>query len=196
MMAATVVPARSCSIATTCAFLLPARVLATAEVAITGTGRFDDLRLVVFAGRERVVALGLDFVLVMGSSRGLRDAIRRTTSAPPRQMTQRGSAQKPRLSGSHCPQQCSVCSGMPVHSEQDDSSFPAAGSRRFTCLHWKTIIGPRPTCSVIVVTSGCSRTEANANLHGMIWLGEGAAITDIAMGGHPILEGKNELMTG
>jgi hypothetical protein len=30
----------------------------------------------------------------------------------------------------------------------------------------------------------------------MIWLGEEAAITDIAMGGRPILEGKDELMTG
>ena len=95
MMAAIVVPARSRSIATTCAFLVPARVLGGApEAAPTGTGRFDDLRLAVLTGRERVTVLSLDFVLVMGSSRGLRDAIRRTTSAPPRQITRRGSAQK------------------------------------------------------------------------------------------------------
>ena len=93
MMAAIVVPARSWSIATTCACLVPARVLAsTPEAAPTGTVRFDDLRLAV--GCERVTVLGLDFVLAMGPSQGLRDAIRRTTSTPPRQMTRRGSAQK------------------------------------------------------------------------------------------------------
>ena len=92
MMAVIVVPARSRSIATTCAFLVPARVLGGApEAAATGTGRFDDLRLVVF-GRARVIAFGLD--LVLGASGGLRDAIRRTTSAPPRQVTRRGPAQK------------------------------------------------------------------------------------------------------
>jgi hypothetical protein len=92
-MAAIVVPARSCSIATTSAFLVPARVLAgVPETASTAARRFDDLRFAV--GRERVTILGLDFVLVMGASQGLRDAIRRTTSTPPRQMTWRGSAQK------------------------------------------------------------------------------------------------------
>src|SRR5262249_27518287 len=65
----------------------------------------------------------LDFVLVMGPSRGLRDAIRRTTSAPLRRMTRQGSTQKSHLSASQSAQQCSVCSGMPVHSEQDDCSF-------------------------------------------------------------------------
>src|SRR6516165_11755175 len=93
MMAAIVVPARSRSIATTCAFLVPARVLGAPEAVPTGTGRFDDLRLIVF-GRARVMAFGLDLVLVMGASGGLRDAIRRTTSAPPRQVTRRGPAQK------------------------------------------------------------------------------------------------------
>ena len=122
MMAAIVVPA--CSIATTCAFLLPARVLASEpEAASTGTGRFDDLLLAVFTVRELVTVLRLDFVLVMGPSQGLRDAIRRTTSAPPRQMTRRGSAQKPRLSGSKFSQQRSVCREMPVHFEQDDCAF-------------------------------------------------------------------------
>ena len=73
---------------------MPARVLATApEVAPWGIGRLDDLRLVVF-GRARVIAFGLDLVLVMGASGGLRDAIRRTTSPPPRQVTRRGPAQK------------------------------------------------------------------------------------------------------
>jgi hypothetical protein len=124
MMAAIVVPARSRSIATTCACLVPARVLASApETAPTDTDRFDDLRLAVFAGRDPVAVLRLDFVLVMGPSQGLRDAIRRTTSAPPRQMTRRGSAQKPRLSGSKFSQQRSVCREMPVHFEQDDCSF-------------------------------------------------------------------------
>jgi hypothetical protein len=33
---------------------------------IPATGRFDDLRLAVFTGRERVAVLSLDFVLVMG----------------------------------------------------------------------------------------------------------------------------------
>jgi hypothetical protein len=89
-MAAFIVPARSCSIATTCAFLLPARVLATApEAAMTGIGS-DDLVLADFTGRALVTVIVLDFVLVMGSSRGLRDAIRRTTSTPPRPMTRRG----------------------------------------------------------------------------------------------------------
>jgi hypothetical protein len=74
--------------------LVPARVLGGAPEAVpTGTGRFDDLRLIIF-GRARVIAFGLDLVLVMGASRGLRYAIRRTTSAPPRQVTRRGSAQK------------------------------------------------------------------------------------------------------
>jgi hypothetical protein len=95
MMAAIVVPARSFSMARTWAFLVPLRALASVpEPASTGSGRFDDLRLAVFAGRERVTVLSLDFVLVMGASQGLRDAIRRTTSAPPRCMTRRGSAQK------------------------------------------------------------------------------------------------------
>ena len=77
------------------AFLVPVRALPSVpETASTGTGRFDDLRLAVFTGRELVSVLGLDFVLVMGASQGLRDAIRRTTSAPPRQMTRRGTAQK------------------------------------------------------------------------------------------------------
>jgi TolB-like protein/Flp pilus assembly protein TadD len=94
MMAAIVVPARSRSIATTCAFLVPARVLGGApEDAPTGTDRLDDLRLVGF-GRARVMAFGLDLVLLMGASGGLRDAIRRTASAPPRQVARRGSAQK------------------------------------------------------------------------------------------------------
>ena len=95
MMAAIVVPARSCSMARTWAFLVPVRALVSVpETASAGIGRFDDLRLAVFTGRERVTVLSLDFVLVMGSSRGLRDAIRRTTSAPPRYMTRWGSAQK------------------------------------------------------------------------------------------------------
>src|SRR6516225_9014268 len=69
MMAAIVVPARSCSIARTCACLVPARVLATApEVEPWGIGRLDDLRL-VFAGRERVRVVSLDFLLGMGSSK-------------------------------------------------------------------------------------------------------------------------------
>ena len=75
---------------------MPARVLGGApEAAPKGTGRFDDLRLVVF-GRARVIAFGLDLVLVlvMGTSGVLRDAIRRTTSVPPRQVTRRGPAQK------------------------------------------------------------------------------------------------------
>ena len=59
---------------------MPARVFAVGlEAALRGTCRFDDLRLVVFTGRERVAVFRLDFVLVMGSSQGLRDAIRRTT---------------------------------------------------------------------------------------------------------------------
>src|SRR5215475_3606621 len=92
-MAAIVVPARSCSIETTCAFFVPARVLASAHEAVsTGTGRFDDLRLAV--GRERVGDLRLECALVIGSSRGLRDAVRRTTSTPLRQMTRRGWTQK------------------------------------------------------------------------------------------------------
>jgi len=33
-----------------------------------GTGRFDDLRLAVFTGRERVAVFRLDFVLVTGPS--------------------------------------------------------------------------------------------------------------------------------
>ena len=94
LMAAIVALVRSLSIATTCALLVPAPVLGGApEAAPTGTGRFDDLRLIVF-GRARVIAFGLDLVLVMGASGGLRDAMRRTTSAPPRQVTRRGSAQK------------------------------------------------------------------------------------------------------
>jgi hypothetical protein len=94
MMAAIVVPARSRSIATISAFLVPAPVLGGApEAAPTGTGRFDDLRLVVFV-RARVIAFGLDLVLVMRASGGLRDGIRRTTSAPPRQVTRRGPAHK------------------------------------------------------------------------------------------------------
>ena len=80
--------------ATTCAFLVPARVLASvSEAAPAGTGRFDDLRLAVFTGREGVPVLRLDLVLVMGSLI-LRDAIRRTTSTPPGQMTRRGGTQK------------------------------------------------------------------------------------------------------
>ena len=66
-------------------FLVPDRALVSAlETPPTGAGRFDDLRWDAFTGRERVTVLSLDFVLVMGPSRGLRDAIRRTTSAPPR----------------------------------------------------------------------------------------------------------------
>jgi hypothetical protein len=77
------------------AFLVPARVLPSApEGAPPGAGRFDDLRLNAFTDRERVAVLSLDFVLVMESSQGLRDAIRRTTSTPPRQMTRRGWTQK------------------------------------------------------------------------------------------------------
>src|ERR1700752_5115433 len=69
MMAAVVAPARSCSIATTRAFLVPARALASApETVLTGSGRFNDLRLAVLTRRERVAVLGLDFVLVMGPS--------------------------------------------------------------------------------------------------------------------------------
>ena len=83
--------ARSCSMATTCAFLVPARVLGSApEAAPTSAGCLDNLRLAVFTDRERGAVLRLDFVLVTGASRGLRDAIRRTTSAPPRQITWRG----------------------------------------------------------------------------------------------------------
>jgi hypothetical protein len=94
-MAAIVVPARSCSIATTCAFLVPVRVLLGApEAAWTDSGRFDDLGLAGFTGREWEAALRLALVLVMGSSRGLRDVIRRTTSTPPRQKSRRGWTRK------------------------------------------------------------------------------------------------------
>ena len=44
------------------AFLLPARVLASApEAASTGTGRFDDLLLADFTGRELATIIRLDF---------------------------------------------------------------------------------------------------------------------------------------
>ena len=93
MMAEIVVPAWFLSMARTCEFLVPARALATAaEAALTGAGRFDDLRIAIFTGRAVVAVLRLDLVLVMGASRGLRDVIRRTTSAPPRQITRQGSA--------------------------------------------------------------------------------------------------------
>lgn len=72
-------------------FLVPARALTTAtEEARTGAGRFDDLRIAVFTDRAPVAVLRLDLVLVMGALQGLRDIIRRTTSAPPRQITRRG----------------------------------------------------------------------------------------------------------
>ena len=55
--------------ATTSAFLVPARVLASvSEAAPAGTGRFDDLRLAVFTGREGVPVLRLDLVLVIRAS--------------------------------------------------------------------------------------------------------------------------------
>jgi hypothetical protein len=44
------------------------RVLASVpETTPTGTGRLDDLRWDALTGRERVIVLSLDFVLVMGS---------------------------------------------------------------------------------------------------------------------------------
>jgi hypothetical protein len=48
------------------AFLVPARRLASVpEAAPMGAGRFNDLRFAVFAGRERVTVLSLDFVLCL-----------------------------------------------------------------------------------------------------------------------------------
>jgi len=91
--------APSWSIATTFAFLVPARALVSVpELASTVTGRLDDLRLVVFAGSERGAVLRLDLVLVMRPSQGLRDAVRRTTSAPPRPNSLAGLDPKPRIS--------------------------------------------------------------------------------------------------
>jgi hypothetical protein len=71
--------------------------------------------------------------------------------------------------------------------------YPRDIRLRFSIGKQLSALGRGPA---LVVTSACSKTEAIANLHGMIWLGEEAAITDIAMGGRPILEGKDELMTG
>ena len=106
--------------------------MAVPEAAPIATGRFDDLPFGALAGRERLTILRLDFVLVMGASQGLRDAVRRTTSAPPRQITRRGSSQKRASSGFHSLQQCSVCSTMPVYFEQHDCSFVVSG-RRVAC---------------------------------------------------------------
>jgi hypothetical protein len=85
MMAAIVVPAGSRSIAMTCAFLVPVRILSSADGAARAEfGRFDDLDLVAFTWRERGAVLRLDFDVVMGSSEVLYDVLRRTTSAPPK----------------------------------------------------------------------------------------------------------------
>jgi len=64
------------------AFFVPARALAIAlEEVPAGADFFNDFRcLAVLTEPERVAVLGLDWV--MGALRGLRDAIRRTTSAP------------------------------------------------------------------------------------------------------------------
>src|SRR6516225_4843006 len=113
----------SSSMATTCAFLVPARVLASvSEAAPAGTGRFDDLRLAVFTGREGVPVLRLDLVLVMGSL--IRFARRHPPHHlnPTRANDPAGRDPKARLSGSQSPQQRSVCREMPVHCEQDDCS--------------------------------------------------------------------------
>ena len=52
--------------------------------------RVRDLDLLVFREAERVAALGFDLGLVMEDPLGERDAIRRTTSAPPEQTTRQG----------------------------------------------------------------------------------------------------------
>jgi hypothetical protein len=74
------------------AFFVPGRALAIApEEGPAGADFFDDLRcLAVLTELERVAVLRLDLVLVMGALRGLRDAIRRTTSAPLRQIAGQG----------------------------------------------------------------------------------------------------------
>jgi hypothetical protein len=52
----------------------------------------------------------------------LRDAIRRTTSAPPGKLPGRAWPKKA-ASTAQSVQQCSVCSALPVDSEQHDCSF-------------------------------------------------------------------------
>jgi hypothetical protein len=54
---------------------------------------------------------------------GLRDAIRRTTSAPPGQITRQGPDPEARLSRPKSPQQRSDQDRKPVISEQDSCSF-------------------------------------------------------------------------
>jgi hypothetical protein len=80
MIAATVAPAGFLSIAMMLACLVSGRAPDSDDAAAE---RLRDMGLAVFRAVERVADFGLDLGLVMGSSKVLRDAIRRTTSAPP-----------------------------------------------------------------------------------------------------------------
>jgi hypothetical protein len=66
-------------------------------------GRLREADLLVFRAIERVAAAGLALGLVMGSSVGLRDVIRRTISALPRQKTRQGRIPKPAFGGTMSP---------------------------------------------------------------------------------------------
>jgi hypothetical protein len=80
MIAAIVAPAGFLSIAMARACLVSGR---EAGFDAAGANRFRDAGLPVFRTFERVAAFGFDLGLVIESSEILRDAIRRTTSAPP-----------------------------------------------------------------------------------------------------------------
>jgi len=71
--------------------LVPVRVFgSTVETVRAVAVRSDDLGLAVFVRCERGAGLRLDFELVMGSSEVCAASIRRTTSAPRRQIARRG----------------------------------------------------------------------------------------------------------
>jgi len=102
--------------------LVPTRALGSVrEETLTGSGCFDDLLLALFCRRERVTVLRLEFVLVIGPSRGLRDGLPPHHLNPTQASDLAGRGPKKRASGGfQWVQQCSVCEAMPVHSEQDD----------------------------------------------------------------------------
>jgi len=91
-------------------------------------GGLRDLGFLVFRPVEWVAALTLDLRLVMGSSEGFRGAIRRTTSAPPGQITRQGRTPKRASAAPSYPQQRSDQTKKPVNSEQDSCSSPSKGS--------------------------------------------------------------------
>src|SRR5665811_1330975 len=94
-IAAIVAPAGVCSMATIRACLLSARAALFGDA---GADRAPDLGFPVFRVGKREAAFRFDLGLVMGSSEGQCDAIRRTTSAPPEQNTRQGWTPKRRLS--------------------------------------------------------------------------------------------------